>query len=345
MRATSTTTPGPDSTAPSQDTATTCSLDRPPTTRGTPASESSPKRKDTRRSGLASALPRSAFAAVPPTASPAQPMARKSRALKMACDHRWNRPAPGPASGGAAASAESMTPTWLTVDQASSRLRSLWANASTAASSMVSDTAMPSTHRGVWLTDSSGKKPASTTVPAATIVAAWMSALAGVGPSMASASQSWKGIWADLPSTPMTTSVRNTARSVASGALQAVRASPTEVPVVVTLSMQAVGRAQVATTSCRFVVLAPAASPMMPSTNPMSATRVTRNALCAARRALCRRDQWPMRRYEHQPMTSQPTTVSTRSPETTTSSIAAVNSDTVAAKRGYRSSVSRYHVE
>ena len=71
----------------------------------------------------------------------------------MACDHRWNRPASGPASGGAAASAESMTPTWLTVDQASSRLRSLCAKASTAASSMVSDTAMPSTQRGVWLTD------------------------------------------------------------------------------------------------------------------------------------------------------------------------------------------------
>ena len=33
-------------------------------------------------------------------------------------------------------------------------------------------------------------------------------------------------------------------------------------------------------------------------------------------------------------MTSQPTTVSTRSPETTTRSMAAVNNDTVAAKRG-----------
>ena len=97
-----------------------------------------------------------------------------------------------PASGGAAASAESMTPTWLTVDQASSLFRSLCAKASTAASSMVSDTAMPSTHRGVWLTESSGNSAASTTVPAATMVAAWIRALAGAGPSMASASQSWK---------------------------------------------------------------------------------------------------------------------------------------------------------
>ena len=189
-----------------------------------------------------------------------------------------------------------MTPTWLTVDHASSRLRSLWAKASTAASSMVSDTAMPSTQRGVWLTASSGKRPASTTVPAATMVAAWMRALAGVGPSMASASQSWKGSWADLPSTPMTTSVRKTARRVPSGAPQAVRASPSGVPPPTRPSMHAVGRAQVATTSCRLVEPAPAARPMMPSTKPMSATRVTRNALCAARRALCRRDQWPMSR-------------------------------------------------
>ena len=252
----------------------------------------------------------------------------------MACDQRWNRPASGPATGGAAASADSMTPTWLTVDQASSRLRSLWAKASTAASSIVTDTAMPSTQRGVWLTERIGKKPASTTVPAATMVAAWMSALAGVGPSMASASQSWNGTCADLPSTPMTTSVRNTARSLASGAPHWVRASPRTEPFATRLSMHAVGRAQEVMTVPRLVERAPVARPMMPSTNPMSATRVTRNALCAARRALCRRDQWPMSRNEHQPMTSQPTTVSTRSPETTTSSMAAVNSDTVAAKRG-----------
>ena len=39
-------------------------------------------------------------------------------------------------------------------------------------------------------------------MPAATIVAAWISAEAGVGPSMASGSQSWNGSWADLPATP-----------------------------------------------------------------------------------------------------------------------------------------------
>ena len=297
-RATSTRTPGPDSTAPSHDTATTCSLDRPPTTSGTPARESRPKRKDTRSSGAASALPRRACAAVLPATMPAQPMARNSRALKIACDHRWNRPASGPASGGAAARAESMTPTWLTVDQASSRLRSLCANASTAARSIVTDTATPSTQRGVWLTASSGNRPASTTVPAATIVAAWMSALAGVGPSMASASQSWNGQLRRLAEHADDDERQEDGaqRAVRRGAGRE-RLADRGAREATCVSMQAVGRRPGVRrrrpgSSCP----APAARPTMPSTNPMSATRVTRNALCAARRALCRRDQWPMRR-------------------------------------------------
>src|ERR671924_1330980 len=38
--------------------------------------------------------------------------------------------------------------------------------------------------------------------PAVTIVAAWISALTGVGPSIASGSQTYRGIWADLPIAP-----------------------------------------------------------------------------------------------------------------------------------------------
>ncbi len=38
--------------------------------------------------------------------------------------------------------------------------------------------------------------------PAVTMVAAWMSAETGVGPSMASGSQTYKGSWADLPQAP-----------------------------------------------------------------------------------------------------------------------------------------------
>ena len=38
--------------------------------------------------------------------------------------------------------------------------------------------------------------------PAVTIVAAWIKAETGVGPSIASGSQVWSPIWADLPTEP-----------------------------------------------------------------------------------------------------------------------------------------------
>ena len=38
--------------------------------------------------------------------------------------------------------------------------------------------------------------------PAVTIVAAWMSAETGVGPCIASGSQTYRGIWADFPVAP-----------------------------------------------------------------------------------------------------------------------------------------------
>ncbi|MBA7700814.1 hypothetical protein ES703_109538 [subsurface metagenome] len=47
-----------------------------------------------------------------------------------------------------------------------------------------------------------GKVRATRKTPAATIVAAWIKALTGVGPSMASGSHTWSGNWADLPTAP-----------------------------------------------------------------------------------------------------------------------------------------------
>ncbi len=46
------------------------------------------------------------------------------------------------------------------------------------------------------------KQRATRKTPAATIVAAWISAETGVGPSIASGSQTWSGNWADLPMVP-----------------------------------------------------------------------------------------------------------------------------------------------
>lgn len=127
-------------------------------------------------------------------------------------------------------------------------------------------------------------------MPAATIVAAWMSADAGVGPSIASGSQSWNGNWADLPRTPMTSNESRSDRSHGSGgAMQAA--------VCVTVSTQTPPVCdQKSTTLSRPVEPAPALRPTTPRTNPMSATRVTMKALYAARRADFLRDQWPMSR-------------------------------------------------
>ena len=90
-------------------------------------------------------------------------------------------------------------------------------------------------------------------MPAATIVAAWMRADAGVGPSMASGSQSWKG---------------NEARLARDADEHADEAD----------GEQASGPGTVST-AMRSVLRARTASAMRPTTMPMSATRVTRNAL------------------------------------------------------------------
>src|SRR5260221_13277528 len=47
-----------------------------------------------------------------------------------------------------------------------------------------------------------GYTRATRKTPAATIVAAWMSALTGVGPSIASGNHTCKGTWPDLPTAP-----------------------------------------------------------------------------------------------------------------------------------------------
>ena len=52
----------------------------------------------------------------------------------------------------------------------------------------------------------SGVQRATMYTPAVTIVAAWISALTGVGPSMASGSQTCKGNWALLPHAPSNSS-------------------------------------------------------------------------------------------------------------------------------------------
>ncbi len=59
----------------------------------------------------------------------------------------------------------------------------------------------------------SGYIRATRNTPAATMVAAWISAEIGVGPGIASGSQVWNGTWADLPMTATATRVAGSQRS------------------------------------------------------------------------------------------------------------------------------------
>src|SRR5205814_9216302 len=53
--------------------------------------------------------------------------------------------------------------------------------------------------------EKSGYTRATRNTPAATIVAAWINALTGVGPSIASGNHTCSGNWADLPTHPRNT--------------------------------------------------------------------------------------------------------------------------------------------
>src|SRR5216684_3008471 len=72
---------------------------------------------------------------------------------------------------------------------------------------------IPTTASAVGAYSNSGDRRATMNTPAVTIVAAWIRALTGVGPSIASGSQVWRGICADLATAP--TSNKNAASSSA----------------------------------------------------------------------------------------------------------------------------------
>ncbi len=107
-----------------------------------------------------------------------------------------------------------------------------------------------------------------------TIVAAWMRAETGVGPSIASGSQTWSGNWALLPIAPQNSSsaIAVTTTGWSSPLMMcSVDSRMSSVPTLTKISM-------------------------IPRANPTSPTRLTMNAFLAARAALRRRYQKPMRR-------------------------------------------------
>ena len=81
-------------------------------------------------------------------------------------------------------------------------MMSLVAKAMVAASRAVKAPIMATVVMASADASNTGKKRAIRNTPAATIVAAWMRALTGVGPSMASGSHTCSGNCADLPTAP-----------------------------------------------------------------------------------------------------------------------------------------------
>src|SRR5262249_6913541 len=120
--------------------------------------------------------------------------------------------------------------------------------------------------------------------PAVTMVAAWISAETGVGPSMASGSQVKRGSWADLPQAPV----------------KRRRAMAREVPVL-TASVGLLN------TSREVRVPKEVQSSMVTREKPKSPTRLRMRAFLPAARADSLGYQKRMRRYEQSPTASQPT--------------------------------------
>ena len=66
----------------------------------------------------------------------------------------------------------------------------------------------------VSLNSNSGDMRATMKIPAVTMVAAWIKAEIGVGPSMESGSHTCSGNWADLPMAPMNKQMQITVTSI-----------------------------------------------------------------------------------------------------------------------------------
>src|SRR4051794_15532585 len=105
--------------------------------------------------------------------------------------------------------------------------------------------------------------------PAATIVAAWINAETGVGPSIASGNQTCSGNWADFPTAPQKIKSATIAANVAwlpNIEIRGATSTNTTEPVVIQIIR-------------------------MPVMNPKSPIRVVMNALLAASAAASRKNQ------------------------------------------------------
>src|SRR5438874_10035995 len=113
-----------------------------------------------------------------------------------------------------------------------------------------------------------GEQRQTRNTPAVTMVAAWIRAETGVGPSMASGSQVCNPSWADLPMAPT-----NSSR-------QAVSSAGTDLPR--NMKWAAAMSGALAKISLKLTEPLSIQTAKMPSAKPKSPTRLTMNALIAA---------------------------------------------------------------
>ena len=100
-------------------------------------------------------------------------------------------------------SAMAIYPSWLTVEYATTRLMSYCVTAMVAAMNAVSAPTIATTSIAVGEATKIGWARATMKMPAVTIVAAWIRAETGVGPSIASGNQTKSGTCADFPTAPV----------------------------------------------------------------------------------------------------------------------------------------------
>ena len=99
--------------------------------------------------------------------------------------------------------AANMSPSWLIVEYARTRLMSIVTAAMLAAKRAEIIPTHPTAPSQVWLNEKIGYVLATKYTPALTIVAACIKALTVVGPSIASGNQTCRGTCADLPMAPI----------------------------------------------------------------------------------------------------------------------------------------------
>src|SRR3954466_13830504 len=148
------------------------------------------------------------------------------------------------------------------------RLISFWAQPTVAAKMQVAAPTQVTTCIAVADVSNIGDSRQTMNTPAVTIVAAWINALTGVGPSIASGSQVCRPSCADLPIAP-TNSNRHSKVMVST----VIPAKPTLEPA---MCGAAARMAEIDTVPNTQKV------PKMPSENPKSPTRLTTNAFSAA---------------------------------------------------------------